>query len=98
MNKLAMRDDLIRMREECVQAAEYETKLVLVCGGTGCVSGGSLDIYAKLKELMEEKGLPVDLDLAEDPHREVIGIKRILRAGSARKNRAARVAVLQGQG
>ena len=48
MNKLAMRDDLIRMREECVQAAEYETKLVLVCGGTGCVSGGSLDIYAKL--------------------------------------------------
>ena len=27
MNKLAMRDDLIRMREECVQAAEYETKL-----------------------------------------------------------------------
>ena len=76
MNKLAMRDDLIRMREECVQAAEYETKLVLVCGGTGCVSGGSLDIYAKLKELMEEKGLPVDLDLAEDPHREVIGIKK----------------------
>ncbi len=76
MNKLAMRDDLIRMREECVQAAEYETKLVLVCGGTGCVSGGSLDIYAKLKELMEGKGLPVDLDLAEDPHREVIGIKK----------------------
>ena len=27
---------------------------VLVCGGTGCVAGGSLDIFAKLKELLIE--------------------------------------------
>ena len=34
-------------------------KGILVCAGTGCVAGGSLLIYARLKRLMEEQGHPL---------------------------------------
>ena len=57
MGKLNSRADLIALREECVKAFEAEKTKILVCGGTGCVAGGSLDIYARLKELLEERGI-----------------------------------------
>ena len=76
MKKLRSREDLIALRRECTVAAEYETEAILVCGGTGCVAGGSLDIYARLKELMEEQNIPVDVEIAEIPHGEVVGLKK----------------------
>ena len=69
MGKLNSRADLIALREECVKAFEAEKTKILVCGGTGCVAGGSLDIYARLKELLEERGIPVEVELAHEPHR-----------------------------
>jgi NADH-quinone oxidoreductase subunit F len=30
---------------------------VLVCGGTGCVASGSIEIYERLIELVKNKGL-----------------------------------------
>ncbi|MDF2676388.1 MAG: hypothetical protein K0Q97_686, partial [Bacillota bacterium] len=47
---------------------------VIVCGGTGCVAGGSLLIYDKLKEMVSEKGLLVDVDLYLEE--EGIGVKK----------------------
>lgn len=76
MNKLRSRQDLIDLRESCRKALSMETRKILVCGGTGCVAGGSLDIYARLKALMEERNIPVDVELAEEPHGDVVGIKR----------------------
>ncbi len=76
MHKLKSREDLIEFRKQCREAFALETKKILVCGGTGCVAGGSLDIFAKLKELLEEKGLPVEVDLADEPHGDVIGMKK----------------------
>ena len=49
MDRLNSRADLIALREECVKAFEAEKTKILVCGGTGCVAGGSLDIYARKK-------------------------------------------------
>ena len=54
MNKLNTREELTAFRKVCEEALKCETKQILVCGGTGCVAGGSLDIFAKLKELLEE--------------------------------------------
>lgn len=76
MDKLNSRADLIALREECVKAFETEETKILVCGGTGCVAGGSLDIYARLKELLEERGIPVEVELAHEPHDGVVGIKK----------------------
>ena len=76
MNKLRSRQDLNDLRETCVKSMMYEKSKILVCGGTGCVAGGSLNIYARLKELMEEQNIPVEVELADDPHGDVVGIKR----------------------
>ena len=76
MKKLTSREDLIKLRQECIDIAEYETKAIMVCGGTGCVAGGSLEIYARLKELMDEQNIPVDIEIAEEPHGEVVGLKK----------------------
>lgn len=77
MTRLRKRDDLIALRRACEKALSLEKRRVFVCGGTGCVAGGSLKIYERLKELMEEHGLPVDVDLMEEPHKEErIGLKK----------------------
>ena len=76
MHKLLSRNDLIELRKACESAFAAESKKILVCGGTGCVAGGSLNIYARLKELLEAKGIPVEVELAEEPHGDVVGMKK----------------------
>ncbi|MGI6225157.1 MAG: NADH-ubiquinone oxidoreductase-F iron-sulfur binding region domain-containing protein [Peptococcales bacterium] len=51
-----------------------QTKKVLVCGGTGCVAGGSLEIYDKIKELSKDLGLKVIVELEKEE--EGIGLKK----------------------
>ena len=84
MDRLNSRADLIALREECVKAFEAEKTKILVCGGTRCVAGGSLDIYARLKALLEERGIPVEVELAHEPHDGVVGIKKAAATASAR--------------
>ena len=78
MTKLMSRQDLQNLRNVCQKALALETRKILVCGGTGCVAGGSLDIYDKLKALIESHGVPVSVELAHEPHDDVptIGLKK----------------------
>ena len=41
MNKLKNRKDLLKLREEDKNAYEAQKRNIIVCGGTGCVAGGS---------------------------------------------------------
>ncbi len=69
--------ELEALRESCRRALELQKVKVLVCAGTGCVAGGSLDIYRRLIELAEEKGLDVHIELDfEEKHGHGIGIKK----------------------
>ncbi|MDR2893763.1 MAG: NADH-quinone oxidoreductase subunit NuoF [Deltaproteobacteria bacterium] len=54
---LKTREDLKAFRALCQKAVKAEPRKILVCAGTGCIAGGSLDVYAKLKEVMAAKGL-----------------------------------------
>lgn len=47
---------------------------VLVCGGTGCVASGSIEIYERLIELVKNKGLLAYVRLEEE--KKGIGIKK----------------------
>ena len=76
MKPLSNRADLIKFREECVAAAGKETKRILVCAGTGCVSGGSLELFDKLSALLKEKGVACTVHMEEEPHGEVVGLKK----------------------
>ncbi len=76
MHKLGSRQELETFRRSCEEALRAEKTKILVCGGTGCVAGGSLDIYARLRELMEENGIAVEVELADDPHQDIVGLKK----------------------
>ncbi|MCQ2528477.1 MAG: NADH-quinone oxidoreductase subunit NuoF [Saccharofermentans sp.] len=75
MAKLNSREELIAFRKSCAEALKYENKKILICGGTGCVAGGALQIREKLKELLEAQNIPVEVELADEPHGDVVGIK-----------------------
>ena len=59
-------EELQKMQEFYGQELNAERKRILVCAGTGCVAGGSLQIYARLKELMKEKGIPCEVFLHDE--------------------------------
>ena len=50
---LSSRKDLTKLRKAYSAALKLQTKKILVCAGTGCVAGGSIDIYNELLRLIE---------------------------------------------
>lgn len=73
---LKSRTDLQELRSAYSAAIKLQTKKILVCGGTGCVAGGSMEIHDKLAELISAKGIKCSVSLEKDPHDETIGIKK----------------------
>lgn len=73
---LKSREELIAYREAAKAAYAAQAEKIIVCAGTGCVAGGSLQIYEKLKEMMAERGLPVAVELEVDPHDNTVGLKK----------------------
>ena len=75
--KLNSRNDLISLRKECKKAFDAQQRKILVCAGSGCVASGSLEVYNKLKELMDEKGLKTEVLLQDHvDHGTPSGLKR----------------------
>lgn len=70
------RKDLQNLREAMTKAYTSQTSKIIVCGGTGCVAGGSLKIYENLKAQMENNGLNVEVSLEKEPHDNSIGLKK----------------------
>ncbi|QQY79273.1 NADH-quinone oxidoreductase subunit F [Keratinibaculum paraultunense] len=66
MAKINCTSELKEISQRYKGALKKCQKRVLVCGGTGCVANGSLDIYEKLKELVREKGLLAKVELCEE--------------------------------
>ena len=60
-------------RDKFKRALDKQYKRVIVCGGTGCVAGGSLEVYNELKRLIKEKDLLVDIELEKE---EGISVKK----------------------
>lgn len=76
MNKLSNLSDLEALRSFAKASLDKQQKKVLICAGTGCVAGGSLKIYDKIKKLCEAQGLDVCVELAHEPHEHNIGLKK----------------------
>ena len=74
--KIKTREQLIAKQKEYAASLNSQRKQILICAGTGCVAGGSLQIYDRMKEIIEEKGLRCALVLEKEPHDESIGLKK----------------------
>ncbi|MEG1604131.1 MAG: NAD(P)H-dependent oxidoreductase subunit E, partial [Cloacibacillus sp.] len=70
------RNELRQLRVKYAASLAEEKKKILICAGTGCISSGSLEIFQKLKTIMEEKGVNVAVELAEEPHDDSVGLKK----------------------
>ena len=73
---LLNRQEFLSYKEKAAKAYEMQQRKIIVCCGTGCVAGGSLDVYAKLKELMEAQGINVEVTLESEPHSNNVGLKK----------------------
>ena len=73
--KISSRAELAQCRQLYRSSLAMQYKQVVICGGSGCVAGGSRNVYARMKELMEAKGLKVDVRLEHEPHGESVGLK-----------------------
>lgn len=73
---LLNRSDIQEAREHYKTALGAQKKKILVCAGTGCVAGGSLEIHAELVRLIESKGIPCVVSLEKEPHDHSIGVKK----------------------
>lgn len=51
--RLTNRRDLEQLRTYCQKKVKAQTCRILVCGGTGCLAGGSGEIYETLKEMIQ---------------------------------------------
>lgn len=69
------RDELDRLQKKFKESLDSQSKQILICCGTGCVAGGALKIYARLQEILEERGIPCSVMLEEEPH-DTIGVKK----------------------
>ncbi len=59
-------NDLSSYAEIFESSLKKQKVKILVCGGTGCVAGGSLKIYDELLRLVSEHGNLVDVDLLKE--------------------------------
>ncbi|WFR59267.1 NADH-quinone oxidoreductase subunit NuoF [Anaerocolumna sp. AGMB13025] len=73
---LKERKELVNLRSIYETSLKAETKKILVCAGTGCISSGSLEIYDRLTEILKEQNIPCSIELQEEPHGEAVGMKK----------------------
>lgn len=76
MTEIRDEKTLARVHELATASLQAQQKRALVCCGTGCVSGGSIFIYNRLKQLCEENGLSVGVELSMDPEKKDVGFKK----------------------
>lgn len=70
------RKELEARRKEYAASLKTQKKQILICAGTGCVAGGSLNIYAKMQEILIERGIKCSLVLEKEPHDDSVGLKK----------------------
>ncbi|HHV10946.1 MAG TPA: NADH-quinone oxidoreductase subunit NuoF [Clostridiales bacterium] len=73
---LKTRDDLINVRSVYGKSLGLQTKKILVCAGTGCVSSGALEIFDRLTEILKEKKVICSVTLEKEPHGTSVGMKK----------------------
>ncbi len=68
------RKEFEEFSDSVAKLLDSQKKKVLVCAGTGCVAGGSIEIFNTIKAMVEEKGLLVDLEMTHENNG--IGVKK----------------------
>ena len=63
-------------RWKAEEALAREGVSIMVCAGTGCIAGGSLEVYEELRRICAEKGLAVSVNFSEHAD-DAIHLKKV---------------------
>ena len=74
--KIATRAELTARRAQAQAWLAAEDRVILVCAGTGCIAGGSMNVYEKLTALCTERGLKTRVALREEGGHDTLHFKR----------------------
>ncbi|HEY3284265.1 MAG TPA: NADH-quinone oxidoreductase subunit NuoF [Armatimonadota bacterium] len=72
--KLNSPQSLADLRRKASAALDGKALRVVVCGGTGCSSNGSHEVFQALKAAVDAKGLPVRVDLLDEEAMEALSV------------------------
>ena len=100
MIRIENRFQLKQVRAECQAETKQEKCRVLICGGTGCLAGGSAKLYEHMKELAaEHENVQVEIgpEIAHSASSQE-RLPRLLRNGPPDADRALRLSLLKGAG
>ena len=67
-------EELKALQKQYKKSLNKQYKKVIACGGTGCVPNASMEVYKKLKKLVDEKGILAEVNLEKED--EGIGMKK----------------------
>ncbi len=76
MHKITNQEFLLKACEQFQKDLAMQTTKVLICAGTGCVAGGSMDIYHKLVSDLKESGINVSVELGHNLEEESVSVKQ----------------------
>ncbi len=76
MSKIKNKVDLDKRRNGFTSKLDNQVKKIYVCAGTGCVAGGSMEIFYKMQEIIKERGLLCEVHLKDHVEHKSIGLKQ----------------------
>lgn len=76
MNRISSREFLSKARVDFKKGLDLQTTKVLICAGTGCVAGGSMDIYNKIVTDLKTSGINVTVELGHNLEDESVSVKQ----------------------
>lgn len=65
-------DEFRKLSHECEEILKKVKQTIYICTGTQCVASGSMDIYSKFKELIDQKGIAVELKTKSETDLEAV--------------------------
>ena len=74
--KISTRQDFINAKAHYQKVLDGQKVKILICAGTGCVAGGSFEIYDLMKKIIEDSGYKISLELSHEPHGDEVGVKK----------------------
>ncbi len=75
LTRITHPDALDEIQKRSNSALEAETSRVVVCGGTGCTSNGSHEVFTALQQAVAKAGLPCVVDLLDDHEQANISVR-----------------------
>ncbi len=62
--------DLANIKDQITNAISAEKVRLMLCCGNGCIASGAREVFSALSHQLEDRGLPIKVELIDDDHRD----------------------------